>query len=121
MNLFRDVCRLVYDSSKESDLVISKGDYLSYLPSIMSVLSMEWFGSLFQKTPKRERDILLAMAHGDEKGMHVSDISRKVGRPMGETTALMGRLHERGQVVRIDRGTYRIFAKLYARYVMRRG
>jgi len=118
--LFRDVCMLVYDSMKEHELVISQAHYLSYLPSIMAVLSMEWFGALFQKTPKRERAILSVMAQGDENGMHVSDISRKVGRPMGETTALMGRLLDSGQVVRIDRGTYRIFAGLYAKYVMQR-
>jgi hypothetical protein len=117
--LFRNVCRLVYDRLKENEKVISKAHYLAYLPAIMSLLSIEWFGRAYQETPRAERDILSAMAK-NEDGMHVSDISRKVGRPMGQVTALIGRLLDSGQIVRIERGKYKIFSRLYARYVMQR-
>lgn len=117
--LVKTVCRHIYDRLKDNEKVITKGHYLAYLPYIMSMLSGEWFGTMYQETPEAERRILAAMAKSDE-GMHVSDIARALGRPLGPTTALMRRLLDSGQVVRLDRGKYRIFAGLYARYVAQR-
>ncbi len=117
--LVKAVCRHIYDRLKDNEKVITKGHYLAYLPYIMSMLSGEWFGRAYQETPGAERAILAAMAKNSE-GMHVSDIARTLGRPLGPTTALMKRLLDSGQVVRLDRGKYRIFAGLYARYVAQR-
>lgn len=117
--LFRSVCRLIYDKLRENEKIISKGHYLAYLPAIMAVLSIEWFARAYQETPMSERAILVAMAK-DEDGIHVSDISRRVGRPMGQVTALIGRLLDSGQIVRLERGKYKVFSKLYARYILQR-
>jgi predicted SnoaL-like aldol condensation-catalyzing enzyme len=114
--LVRAVCRHIYERLKDNEKVITKGHYLAYLPYIMSMLSGEWFGRMYQETPDAQRKILAVMAKNGE--MHVSDIARTLGRPLGQTTALMRRLLERGQVVRLDRGKYRIYAALYARYVL---
>jgi hypothetical protein len=118
--LLRTVCRLVYERIRDNERVITKGHYLAYLPYIMSMLSREWFGRMYQETPPGERAILHALA-SSEDGMHVSDVARKIGKPMGPTTALMKRLLDSGQVVKIDRGKYRVFARLYAKYVGQRG
>lgn len=117
--LLKAVCRHVYDRLKDSEKIINKGHYLAYLPYIMSMLSGEWFGRMYQKTPEAERRILAVMARNGE-GMHVSDVARTLGRPLGPTTALVGRLLDRGQITRLDRCKYRVFAGLYARYVMQR-
>ncbi|MDD5340317.1 MAG: AAA family ATPase [Candidatus ainarchaeum sp.] len=117
--LVKAVCRQIYDRLKDTEKVITKGHYLAYLPYMMSMLSGEWFGGMYQETPAAERAILAVMA-GTPEGMHVSDIARTLGRPLGQTTALMKRLLDSGQVVRLDRGKYRIFAGLYARYVAQR-
>ena len=117
--LFRIICWQIYEKLKENDKVISKGHYMAHLPTIMNVLSREWFGRMFHETPKAELGILAAMSK-EESGMHVSDIAREIGRPLGQTTALMGRLLARGGVVRLERGKYAIFATLYARYVAQR-
>ncbi len=118
--LLKAVCRHVYDRLKDNEKIINKGHYLAYLPYIMNMLSGEWFGRMYQATPEAERRILAVMA-GNSEGMHVSDIARTLGRPLGPTTALVGRLLDRGQITRLDRGKYRIFAGLYARYVLQRG
>jgi hypothetical protein len=118
--LLREVCRLVYEKVRDNEKVISKGHYLAYLPYIMSMLSREWFGRMYQETPPSERAMLAVLA-GEEGGMHVSDVARKLGKPLGPVTALMKRLLDSGQVVRLDRGKYRVFSKLYARYVAQRG
>ena len=52
-----------------------------------------------------------------EEGAHVSDVAKAIGKPLGPVTALMKRLLDRGAVVKMDRGKYRIFSRLYARYV----
>jgi predicted ATPase len=118
--LFKTVCRLVYERLRDNERMISKGHYLAYLPYIMSVLGREWFGRLYQETPASERAILGVLAKNEE-GMHVSDIAKTLKKPMGPTTALIGRLLDSGQIVRPDRGKYRIFARLYAKYVAQRG
>ncbi len=116
--LFKTVCHHIYARLRDNEKVISKGHYLAYLPYIMSMLSREWFGKMYQETPGAEKEILLALAKNES--MHVSDIANELGKPLGPVTALIKRLLDRGQIVKLDRGKYRIFAKLYGRYVIQR-
>jgi hypothetical protein len=117
--LLKTVCYNIYERLRDNEKVISKGHYLAYLPQIMSSLSREWFGRMYQGIPQGEREILHILAK-DEEGMHVSDIAKKAGKALGPITALTRRLLDRGQIVKIGRGKYRIFSKLYLRYVSSR-
>jgi len=117
--LLKTVCRHIYERLRENERVITKGHYLAYLPYIMSMLSSEWFGAMYQATPPGERGILRALAKNDG-GAHISDIARGLKRPLGPITALTKRLLDSGQIVKLDRGKYRVFSKLYARYVVQR-
>ncbi len=117
--IFKSICRHVYDRLRDTEKVISKGHYLAYSPYIMSMLSREWFGGMYQETPEAERQILRVLAKSNGE-MHVSDMARKLGKPLGPVTALTRRLLDRGQIVKVGRGKYRIFAKLYAKYVVQR-
>ena len=117
--LVKTICFSIYDRLRDTEKVITKGHYLAYLPQIMGSLSREWFGRMYQETPASERAVLKALAK-QEGGMHVSDIAKKLGKPLGPVTALVGRLRDRGQIIRVDRGKYRVFSRLYARYVAQR-
>jgi hypothetical protein len=117
--LFKTVCHYIYERLRDNEKVISKGHYLAYLPYILSMLSREWFGRMYQETPRAEREILL-MISKNEKGIHVSDIAKELEKPLGPVTALVKRLLERGQIVRIGRGKYRVFSRLYGKYVIQR-
>jgi energy-coupling factor transporter ATP-binding protein EcfA2 len=117
--LFKTVCHYIYERLRENEKVISKGHYLAYLPYIMSMLSREWFGRMFQETPAAEREILLVISK-NEKGAHVSDVAKELDKPLGPVTALVKRLLERGQIVKIDRGKYKVFSRLYGKYVIQR-
>lgn len=115
--LVKTICWLLYDRLKDTDKLITKGHYLSALPSLMGLLGREWFGEVYTNTPESERKILNVLAeHG--KAMHVSDIAKTLDQPLGPTTALIARLLESGQVVKIDRGLYKLFSRLYGRYVL---
>jgi hypothetical protein len=118
--LIKSLCRMIYERLRDNEKVITKGHYLAYLPQMMSALSREWFGRMYQETPTAERLILHALARSED-GMHVSDVARTLDRPLGPVTALTRRLLDSGQIVRVDRGKYRVFSKLYARYVNQRG
>ena len=117
--LLKRICHDIYGRLRENEKVISKGHYLAYLPQIMGSLSREWFGKMYQETPRAEREILHAIA-GEEDGAHVSDIAKRIGKALGPVTALTRRLLDSGQIVRIDRGKYKLFSRLYARYVVQR-
>ena len=116
--MLKRICHDIYGRLRENEKIISKGHYLAYLPQIMGSLSREWFGKMYQETPRAEREILHVMAKEDS--MHVSDIAKKLGKPLGPITALTRRLLDRGQIVKLDRGKYKIFCRLYARYVAQR-
>lgn len=118
--LLKSASRHIYDRLKDTEKVITKGHYLGYMPYVMSMLSREWFGGMYQETPAAEKAILKAMASAED-GMHVSDIAKKIGKPLGPVTALTKRLLDSGQIIRMDRGKYKVFARLYARYVTQRG
>lgn len=117
--LLKSTCWYLYEMLKENEKIISRGHYLAHLPSIMSMLSRELFGSMYQETPEAERQILLTLAK-DAGGAYVSEIAKQLKKPLGPITTLTGRLLERGQIVKIERGKYRIFSILYARYVIQR-
>lgn len=118
--LIKSVCYHIYERLRDNEKVITKGHYLGYLPQIMGSLSREWFGGMYQATPGAEREILGLLARSDD-GMHVSDIAVKLGKPLGPVTALTGRLMDSGQIVRVSRGRYRVFSRLYARFAAQRG
>lgn len=117
--LLRMVCRYVYENLKDGEKVITKGHYLSNTQYIMNMLGREWFGRVYQETPFSEREILSVLAEREE--MHVSDVAKEIGKNLGPITALMKRLLDSGQITRIDRGKYKVFSKLYARYIILRG
>lgn len=117
--LLKIVCRIIYERLRDNEKVISKGHYLGYLPQIMSALSREWFGEAYQETPAAERKILQALAKSED-GANVSDVARTLGKPLGPVTALTRRLLDRGQITKVDRGRYKAFSRLYARYVNQR-
>ncbi|MBN1169621.1 MarR family transcriptional regulator [Candidatus Micrarchaeota archaeon] len=116
--LFKTVCHHIYDRLRENEKVISKGHYLAYLPHIMNMLGREWFGKMYQETPVAERRILLSISRRDF--IHVSDIANELKIPLGPVTALVKRLLDRGQITKIERGRYKVFARLYGKYVISR-
>ena len=116
--LFNTVCHHIYDRLRENEKIISKGHYLAYLPHIMNMLSREWFGKMYQETPQAERTILLSISK--KEWIHVSDIAAELDKPLGPITALVKRLLDRGQIVKLERGRYKVFAKLYGKYVISR-
>lgn len=114
--LVKTICWVLYDRLKETDKIITRGHYLAAMPSLMSLLGREWFGALYGSTPESERAILRVLAEGGD--MHISDVAKKLGKPLGPTTALAKRLLESGQITKVGRGVYRVFSRLYGRYVL---
>ena len=82
------------------------------------MLARELFDGLVQQLPEAERKVLKAFAESRGEA-HITDIAKKLKMRYATTLAL--RLEERGQLVRIDRGIYRVFNRLYGKYVMQRG
>lgn len=111
------VCWHAFEMTKEANKVITKGQYLVYLPALMNMLSREWFGEIYSQIPEAEVKILLEISKADN-GIHVSDIALKLKKPIGQITVLIGRLLGRGQIIRLDRGKYKTFCKLYSKFAL---
>ncbi len=114
----RTICWVIYDRLPDNEKVITQRHYLTYYPAVMSTLSREFFDRLYLELPASEREVLRAFASAG-KPAYISDVARALGKRHATTLAL--RLLERGQLVRVDRGLYRVFTKLYGRYVLQRG
>jgi predicted ATPase len=113
------ICWYIYEKIKDNEKMITKGHYLNYLPYIMEMFSIEWFGQMYHETPKAQREILAAIAKSRD-GMKVSEIAKKLKKPLGPVSTLVNRLADDGQVTRIERGRYRIISMLYGKFVLQR-
>ena len=112
----RAICYVLYDKLKEGEKIITERHYIVHMPAIMGMLSRELFDGLYEQLPGSERKVLRAFSESGQ--WHISDIAKKLR--MRHATTLALRLEERGQLVRVDRGIYKVFTKLYGKYVMQR-
>jgi hypothetical protein len=113
----RSACYVIYENLGEKEKIISRKHYIMNKSAIMNLLSRELFDPLFEPLPESEKKVLLAFAKVGDKA-HISDIAAELG--MRHATTLALRLLERGQLIRIDRGIYKVFTKLYGKYVVSR-
>ncbi|MBI5046176.1 MarR family transcriptional regulator [Candidatus Micrarchaeota archaeon] len=116
--IIREVLIILYDNLKPQEKIISKADYLSQLQNIMTIVARKKFSGLYQNTPPAQKEILVVIAKAGK--ISVSDIAKKIRKPLGQVTALVGRLVASGQIIKIERGVYSPYAGLYGRYVLQR-
>jgi DNA-binding transcriptional ArsR family regulator len=111
-----NVCWTIYNKLGEKEKMIAKWHYLSYSSSIMGNLSQGVFDELYYRRSGNEREILKVFAAlGGEA--NVSDLARKMDKKLNTITTLVLRLYESGNVIKVDRGRYRLFNRLYAKYL----
>lgn len=108
-------CRVLFDKLSEKEKLITKGHYLANRSAIINALGDEIFDEGYGLASPAERMILKLMATGET--MHVSDIAKKMKKPLNTVTRLVLRLVESGNLVRAKRGQYRIFNRLYGKYI----
>lgn len=113
----KTICWVIYDRLPDNEKIITQRHYLTYYPAVMSTLSREFFDRLYLELPASERDVLRAFAAAGRPA-YISDVARTLGKRHATTLAL--RLVERGQLIRVDRGLYHVFTRLYGRYVLQR-
>ncbi|MBI5227712.1 ATP-binding protein [Candidatus Micrarchaeota archaeon] len=121
------MCGQLYETLAENEQMISKAHYLEQLDEIMNNLESEWFGQLYAQSSESERKILKALAefaetarYAEPDAQRISEISKKTRMGQGPLMALVRRLLESGQVVKLGRGEYGLFAKIYGQYILQR-
>lgn len=110
------VCWVLFDRLGEREKLITKGHYLAHSNAVMSALAREIFDDVYQATAPAERAILRTMAKTELT--RVSEIAKRMKKPLNVITRLVLRLTASGNLTRIERGRYRIFNRLYARYIL---
>ena len=111
------ICWVLYDKIKETEKMITKGQYSAYLPLIINNLSRELFDDLYEKTAPTQRIVLSMLAQTGQE-MRSIEIAQKINKPLNSVTTLLKRLTLRGSIVKVKRGSYRIFNRLYGKYVL---
>jgi len=108
----------LYEHKREADKIITQAHYNASRRAILSDLANEWFGELYADASEEERKILKELARVDE--MSVTELAKALGKKEGPTATLVLRLLDRGDVVKVRRGTYKLFAPLYASFISER-
>lgn len=111
------ICWTIYDKIKENEKIISKGHYIAYLPTIMNNLSRELFDELYEQNSESEKDILKAFANTGGEA-NVSYIATLINKPLNNVTTLVLRLSESGNIKKVARGKYKLFNRLYGKYIL---
>ena len=113
----KTMCYVIYDKLGEKEKIITRKHYIVNFAEIIALLTSEFFDVLWAGLPDSERELIAAFAR--EGGpAHITDIGKTLEKRHVTTLAL--RLIEKGQLVKIDRGIYKVFTKLYGKYAMQR-
>ncbi|MFH2106894.1 MAG: hypothetical protein ABII22_06560 [Candidatus Micrarchaeota archaeon] len=110
-----EICSILYGKLRENEKIITQGHYLLHLPSIMAKLSKEMFDKVYYELSESERELLRLLAEKEKSAKEISEESKK---PMNTVTTLLLRMEKKGSIIRVKRGIYRIFNKLYGKYVL---
>jgi len=116
--LIQLICWYLYNRAKDTEKIISRAHYSANLRGILSLLSHEWFSEQYFKASDEEKKILKRFANTGETT--VTALAKSIGKKPGPVATLILRLEERGDVVKVKRGTYKVFSPLYAKYVLER-
>ncbi len=105
----------LYDKLKESEKIATRGHYLNCFSSTIELLSYNFFDDLYNELSDGEKAVLKAVVKSKEgTPREIADIC---GKPLNTVTTLLLRLVESGNLIKISRGKYRIFNRLYGKYV----
>jgi len=105
----------LYENAHEGERIITKAHYISSKKAILSMLANEWFGALYADASPAEKSVLKQLALSGEAT--VTEIARAIKKNEGPTATLLLRLLERGDVIKVKRGAYKLFAPLYASFI----
>ncbi|MDO8553595.1 MAG: BlaI/MecI/CopY family transcriptional regulator [Candidatus Micrarchaeota archaeon] len=107
----------IYDKLHENEKIITNGNYIAALPSTLELLGYKFFDELYFHCSEGEREILKVIVKSKNETCTPSDIASICKKPLNTVTTLIMRLVEKGNLVKISRGKYRVFNKLYVKYV----
>ncbi|MEM4720048.1 MAG: AAA family ATPase [Candidatus Bilamarchaeaceae archaeon] len=108
----------LYDNARETDKIITQAHYISSRLAIISLLAKEWFSSTYYSASEAEKKVLRELARYEE--INVTELAKILGWKEGPTATILMRLVERGDIIKVKRGTYRLFAPLYRAFIMER-
>jgi len=112
------VCWYLFNKAKDTDKIISRANYSANVRGILGLLGHEWFSEQYFKASDEEKKILKRFANMGETT--VTALAKSIGKSPGPVATLILRLEERGDIVKVKRGTYKVFSPLYGKYVLER-
>ena len=112
------ICWYLFNKAKDTDKIISRAHYSANLRGILGLLGHEWFSEQYFKASDEEKKILKRFANMGEAS--VTAVAKSIGKSPGPVATLILRLEERGDIVKVKRGIYKVFSPLYGKFVLER-
>lgn len=106
----------LFEKLKPNEKIITKGHYLSLFPQILSFIAKEWFSRLLAGVSKKEALILRLFSNTST--LSVSQMASSLKIPLSQVTSMVIRLEKKGFLQKVERGKYKIFSKIFAKYLL---
>lgn len=110
----------LYNVAKDTDKIITRAHYSADYRAVLSLLSQEIFSSEYFAAAEEEKKVLKQVAKAGAEGTSIVAAAKAIGKKPGPVATLFLRLENKGDVVKLKRGIYRISSPLYGRFVLER-
>ncbi len=111
------IAYVLYENLPEGDSTITLKHYEAIRPKITSYLNADYFGVMYKGLSPTGRIIMKNIAKlGGEATF--SSLIQSIGKSKGTISPVIPELVERGSLIKLDRGKYRIFHSRYKEYLL---
>ncbi len=111
------IAYVLYENLPQGDNALTMKLYEAIKPKITTYLNSDYFGVMYKKLRPAGRAILRQLAKlGGEATF--SQILKSLKKTSGAVSPVLPELLERGSLVKLERGKYKIFHSLYKEYLL---
>ena len=110
---------ILYDKLKEDEKVITLNHYNRYFEDIVRYLSLDLFDGMYRKVADAEKPVLFEVAKAG-KEVSMSQIAKNMKIKAGLISTSLKRLTDKNCLLKVKRGEYIIFHKLFRYYLLKK-
>ncbi|MFH1246805.1 MAG: AAA family ATPase [Candidatus Micrarchaeota archaeon] len=111
------IAYILYENLPEGDHELRLKHYAAIKPKISNYLNADYFGIMYRKLSPTTKLLLRYIARQGGRATF-AEICKAVKKPKGTVSPLVIQLVEQGSLIKIERGTYKIFHNLYKGYLL---
>lgn len=114
--IIRIIVSFLYNKRDMHERIITKAHYEENFNELIALFAEKIFDGFYYSCSEQEKQILSFISKNNTE-VSVSDIAKNLGKKLNNITSLILRLNKKGNIVKTERGKYKLFTKLYGDYI----